>query len=256
MKHVVSFSGGKDSTAMLLMMHKLGMPIDEVVFADLGKEHAEIYAHIAAVEARLGLNVTRIDCVAEFERRFASAAIGRGKRRGQNGYGWCSIRTRWCTGMKVQAIRDHVAERFPAEPVTFYVGIAWDESQRLASFGPGTRAPLCDWRVTEPYALLYCQREGFDFGGHYDRFSRASCWCCPLQPIEELYALWHERPELWTALSEMDARSPRPYPVDLAELEERFRRFAAGETPRLHLRHKSLKCKVCSDEFKLLNSHS
>jgi tRNA(Ile)-lysidine synthase TilS/MesJ len=31
-RHIVSFSGGKDSTAMLLMMIEKGMPIDEIIF--------------------------------------------------------------------------------------------------------------------------------------------------------------------------------------------------------------------------------
>jgi tRNA(Ile)-lysidine synthase TilS/MesJ len=35
---VVSFSGGKDSTAMLLKMLELGEPIDEVVCCDTYKE--------------------------------------------------------------------------------------------------------------------------------------------------------------------------------------------------------------------------
>ena len=34
MKHIVSFSGGKDSTAMLIMMIEKGMQIDEIVFAE------------------------------------------------------------------------------------------------------------------------------------------------------------------------------------------------------------------------------
>ena len=31
MEHIVSFSGGKDSTAMLLMMLEKNMPIDEII---------------------------------------------------------------------------------------------------------------------------------------------------------------------------------------------------------------------------------
>lgn len=33
-QHVISFSGGKDSTAMLLMMIENDMPIDRIVFID------------------------------------------------------------------------------------------------------------------------------------------------------------------------------------------------------------------------------
>ena len=34
--HVVSLSGGKDSTAMLLMMLEKGMPVDDILFCDTG----------------------------------------------------------------------------------------------------------------------------------------------------------------------------------------------------------------------------
>lgn len=41
--HVVSFSGGKDSTAMLLKMIELKYDIDEIVFCDTGLEFDEMY---------------------------------------------------------------------------------------------------------------------------------------------------------------------------------------------------------------------
>ena len=40
---VVSFSGGKDSTAMLLRMIELKETINEVIFCDTGMEFPEMY---------------------------------------------------------------------------------------------------------------------------------------------------------------------------------------------------------------------
>ena len=48
--HAVSLSGGKDSTAMLLMMLDRGMPVDGVFWADTGMEFPEMYGHIAKVD--------------------------------------------------------------------------------------------------------------------------------------------------------------------------------------------------------------
>lgn len=45
----VSFSGGKDSTAMLLHMMELGEHIDEVINVDTGMEFPAMYEHIARV---------------------------------------------------------------------------------------------------------------------------------------------------------------------------------------------------------------
>lgn len=42
MKHIVQFSGGKDSTAMLLMR-------DYILFCDVGKEFPQMYEHIKKV---------------------------------------------------------------------------------------------------------------------------------------------------------------------------------------------------------------
>ena len=54
MKNIVSFSGGKDSTAMLLMMIEKGIKIDEIIFCDTGKEFDELYEHIDKIESYIG----------------------------------------------------------------------------------------------------------------------------------------------------------------------------------------------------------
>jgi len=49
-KHIYMFSGGKDSTAMLLKAHELNMPIDRIICADIGAEFPQMYEHIKKVE--------------------------------------------------------------------------------------------------------------------------------------------------------------------------------------------------------------
>ena len=63
MKHpanVVSLSGGKDSTAMLLMLLERGEPVADVVFFDTGWEFPEMYEHLEKLEAFTGLKITRL----------------------------------------------------------------------------------------------------------------------------------------------------------------------------------------------------
>jgi len=43
--NIVSFSGGKDSTAMLLRMIELDMSIDKIIFVDTGLEFPELYIY-------------------------------------------------------------------------------------------------------------------------------------------------------------------------------------------------------------------
>ena len=51
--HAVSLSGGKDSSAMLLLMIERGMPIDMVLSADTGMEFPEMYEHLAKLDEHL-----------------------------------------------------------------------------------------------------------------------------------------------------------------------------------------------------------
>ena len=50
--NVVSFSGGKDSTAMLLKMLEKEIPVDVVLFCDTGLEFPALYRHIQKVEQK------------------------------------------------------------------------------------------------------------------------------------------------------------------------------------------------------------
>ena len=61
--HAVSLSGGKDSTAMLLLMIERDMPIDMVLSADTGMEFPEMYEHLAKLDEHLfrerGIHISR-----------------------------------------------------------------------------------------------------------------------------------------------------------------------------------------------------
>ena len=47
--HSVSVSGGKDSTALLLLMIERGLPIDVVLYADTGMEFPEMKEHMQSM---------------------------------------------------------------------------------------------------------------------------------------------------------------------------------------------------------------
>lgn len=58
--HLVSLSGGKDSTAMLLGMIERGMQIDCILFCDTGLEFPAMYDHLDKLERDIGRPITRI----------------------------------------------------------------------------------------------------------------------------------------------------------------------------------------------------
>ena len=57
MQVIVKFSGGKDSTVMLLEMIERGERIDKIVFHDTLLEFHEMYEYVALIERLTGRKV-------------------------------------------------------------------------------------------------------------------------------------------------------------------------------------------------------
>lgn len=202
MKHIVSFSGGKDSTAMLLMMIERNMPIDYIVFCDTGYEFDELYQHIRDVEKYISRPITWLKANTTYEYNLYQRRIGTGKHKGKIGYAWSSVNNRWCTREFKQVPINQFIKSLNDE-VTQYIGIAYDEPKRIKK-DKDKRYPLYEWQVTEAQALEYCKDKGFDFGGLYEHFDRLGCWCCPLSNMADLYNLYKFYPDKWQELLQME----------------------------------------------------
>ena len=224
-KHIVSFSGGKDSTAMLLMMIERDMPIDEIVFCDTGVEFPEMYEHIEKVKEYTKLDITVLKPQHTFEHYLGHIVKVKGKFKGEKGYGWTGHNFRWCTNlMKIRPSDKY----FKNKDVILYIGIAKDEENRTNRKEYSKRKvlfPLVDFNITEKQALDYCYDRGFDWGGLYNQTKRVSCWLCPLQPIASLRSLYNNQPELWAELKRLDKLSYRQFRSDYSvdQLEEKFK---------------------------------
>jgi len=216
-RQIVSLSGGKDSTAMLLMMLEREERVDEAMFFDTGWEFPEMYEHIDMLEKDTGVRVTRLHPRRPLEYLMFDRRLTRGKREGERGYGWARPNARWCTAQKQTAMNAYAKK---LDGVTC-VGIAADESRPLDE---GKRYPLVEWGVTEADALAYCHERGYDWGGLYERKKRVSCWCCPLQSLNDLRVLRETHPRLWDELMLMDRYTCNTFRIDYSakELDERF----------------------------------
>ena len=58
--YIVSLSGGKDSTAMLLRLIEEKRPIDRILFCDTGLEFPQMYDHLNKLEQYIGRKITRL----------------------------------------------------------------------------------------------------------------------------------------------------------------------------------------------------
>lgn len=220
MKHIVNFSGGKDSTAMLLKMIEKDMPIDEIIFCDTGKEFPEMYEHIEKVEKYINRPITKLKSMETFDELMFEHIKTKGKNKGQKGYSWPGTKIRWCTTkLKTQMIEQYL-RKYKGEEIIHYIGIALDEPKRIKD----KKYPLVDFKVTEKECLEYCYSKGFNWNGLYEKFDRLSCWCCPFKSLKELRILRKEYPDLWEQLKEMDKHTYRKFRPDytVEELEEKF----------------------------------
>lgn len=230
MKRIVNLSGGKDSTAMLLMLLERQYQVDYILFADTGKDFPQMRDHLTQLAEYIKTHypdapeITTIKAEKTFDYLMFNHIKQKGARRGEAGYGWATMFARWCTAQLKTAVLNKFCNALHDNYI-HYIGIAADEEKRLK---PHSRKayPLAEWGVTEADALAYCYERGFDWGGLYQHFDRVSCWCCPLKNLRELKTLWKYYPELWSELRQMDERAYNQFRADysVAELEEKFKR--------------------------------
>ena len=114
-RHILSLSGGKDSTALAIFMRDK-VPDMEYVFCDTQKEMDETYEYLDRIEAYLGRQIVRLNAKAGFDHWFKML----------EGY-LPSPQQRWCTQMlKLKPFEEYIGD----QPVVSYIGIRADEPNR------------------------------------------------------------------------------------------------------------------------------
>ncbi|MEM4700303.1 MAG: phosphoadenosine phosphosulfate reductase family protein [Candidatus Nezhaarchaeales archaeon] len=189
---VVSFSGGKDSLATLLLsLKELGdVPL---LFNDTGLELPETVEHVEEVASRLGLRLLLASAEGAFWRALPS--FGPPARD----YRWC------CKVCKLVPITKLLRGEFGGEVLTFL------GQRRLESFARArsppvavsrwvwhsvTASPISDW--TALHVWLFLMREGAEANPLYAKgFDRVGCWLCPASELAELRLVEELHPELW-----------------------------------------------------------
>lgn len=231
--YAASFSGGKDSTAMVLRLLELGEPLDEVVFCDTTMEFPALIRHVEKVKQVVeaaGVKFTTLRAPHDFRYLMLEQPIERKNPElvGLLGYSWAGPRTRWCTRhLKSDILEGYKREKSKTYTLRQYIGLAADEGHRLnrkQNQDPTHRHPLVEWGWTEADALDYCYKKGYDWEGLYTIFDRVSCWCCPLQPLAELRLLRKHFPDLWAQLGELDRQTYRNFKEgkSVEHLDKRF----------------------------------
>lgn len=237
--NIFSLSFGKDSMATLILAAEQGIPIDHVIYCDIrfnnniSGEHPTMAEWISTAEKRLkdlfGIKVDHAYSGVTFYQQFFKEKE-KGKHVGDI-YGFPHVCTPWCNSLlKLQAISRYY--RQIREPVTQFVGIAYDEPVRWGrmvkkdTVRVKSRSLLFEQKLTEQDAFEICNRYGL-LSPMYgvDGIYRGGCWFCPKQCLADLHSLWRQYPELWNKLVAMEPYSFntfKPRGVTLKSLAERF----------------------------------
>lgn len=185
---VASLSGGKDSTAMALLLLELGIPFVGV-FADTGWEHALTYGYLwEHVQPRFGLTIVRSELL------FADLVQKKGM--------FPSRVRRFCTQvLKVFPLREFI-RRQPDEVVNA-IGIRAAESQARAhlpeweanaDFDCDTWRPLIQWTASDVAAIH--RRHGVPMNPLYALGAqRVGCWPCIFARKREIKLLADSDPD-------------------------------------------------------------
>jgi len=124
MKHVLSYGGGVNSSALFFYILQKKLPLDIVIFADTGEETKETYNAVNRMKS----------CCKKANVEFVTAKSDKGRLVDYYMMKKAvpSIMKRDCTSkFKVAPIRKYLRGRF-GKKETFgqYIGIAWDELHR------------------------------------------------------------------------------------------------------------------------------
>ena len=215
---VVCFSGGKDSTAMLLRILELNDPVNypltRIIFADTRFEFPELYEYIERVQkylddnyASLDLTIELLDPVKEWEANFYGKMV-RGKYEGQ--YRAAPFQAYPCYHARDAKVKPIQRATKLADIV--YVGIAADEAHRATNKeSSGTmknRYPLVEWGWTEEDCFKYLDELKI-VNPLYLNFNRLGCFHCIKQPLGSWHGLWEKYPDLWEKATEWDNEARR-----------------------------------------------
>lgn len=213
MQYIASFSGGKDSTASIILAHEHGEPLDLVIFCEVmfdRQTSGELPEHIQFIKekcipafAEWGYKTEIIHAEETYMDNF-NHVLQRskypervGKKRGFPMAGKCSINR----DLKLKPINDFYRGKDPNK-ITQYIGIAADEPKRLERLKTGLprKVSLLEkYGYTEEMAFELCEKYGL-LSPIYDFAPRGGCWFCPNAGYFELKHLRTFHRNLWDRL--------------------------------------------------------
>lgn len=214
--HILSLSGGKDSTALAFFM-KENMPEifenTELVFCDTECELPETYDYLNKIEVFLGKKITRIKPEKSFEHLMTI-------------YGYLpSVHQRWCTvEMKTKVFRKYVYDLFQKNwegVVNMYIGIRADEEERTLSSKNNDSIikaiyPFVENQQRRKDIENILEKFGIGYPDYYKWRRRSGCYFCMYQSKNDWLNLYENHKDLFFKAMEYEKK------VENTERKSRF----------------------------------
>lgn len=245
-KNVILWSGGKDSTATIILAHMHQQKIDEIVFTEVMYDtrrgiSGELPEHIHFIKKvakplfeEWGYTVTIIsaetDYLSHFNRiieRPVKHIDHRGKAFGFPLGKMCAIR-RDC---KIKPAARYLDTKYGKNGYQQYVGICADEERRLeALYRAGNRSLLAECGFTQLDAKALCEFYGL-LSPSYKYSKRGGCFFCPFaKPMENLQ-IKQTYPEIWEEFVSLESRTDlankrwNPFGETLLERDKKLNQY-------------------------------
>lgn len=184
-RHILGLSGGKDSTALAVLLHK-EIPQMEYFFCDTHKELPETYEYLDRIEARLGIKIQRLSAERGFDHWL-------------DVYGGFlpSPKSRWCTKqMKIIPLEKFIGD----DEAISYIGIRADENRDGYISTKPNITPVFPFRkrgYVKAHILQLLEESGIGLPDYYRWRSRSGCFFCFFQRKYEWVMLAQEHPDLF-----------------------------------------------------------
>ena len=197
-RHILSLSGGKDSTALAIYLRDR-IPELEYVFCDTEKELDETYEYLSRLEAYLNRPIVYLkhdgkgfDELLQMRRGFLP-----------------SPKARWCTEyLKIKPFEKYVGDDLCYN----YVGIRADEPHRKGyiSTKPNiiVRYPFVEDGITKQDVVRILEESGLGLPVYYEWRSRSGCYFCFFQQRIEWVGLLERHPELYEQAMRYEREDP------------------------------------------------
>lgn len=213
MRHIISLSGGKDSSALAIylkdrnhwrkVLGKENLPIVEeninyeYVFCDTNKELPETYQWLDKLEDYLGQPIVRVN-------------DGKGFDYWLDKFGGFlpSPRARWCTSqLKIEPFQKYVGE----DRVCSYIGIRADENRDGYVSGKEQIVPIYPFKqdgINHDDVLQILNQSGLGYPSYYSWRTRSGCYMCFFQRKIEWVGLFEKHPDLFNEAKAYEKYDP------------------------------------------------